>query len=108
MAQAVSRRTVTVQAQPRTQASPFGISAGQSGKGQVYVRVPRFFPARVIPSVLRTNRMDKRPKPRDLQTKQRSLLSTSSDNIWICVLHVLSLRLSVSATLIISCRMRQD
>jgi len=95
MAQAVSRRTVTVQAQPRSQASPFGISAGQSGKGQVYVRVPRFFPVSVIPPVLHTNRMDKRLKPGDLQTKQRSFMSTSRDNIWIRVLHVFSLRLSV-------------
>jgi hypothetical protein len=108
MAEAVSRRTATVQAQPRPQASPFWISAGQSGEGQVYIRVPRVFPVSVIPPMLHTNRTDKRPKPGDLQTQQCSFMSTPRANIWIRVLHVFSLRLGVSATQIISCRMGQD
>jgi len=57
-----------VQAHSRSQASPCGICAGQSGEGQVYVRVPRFFPVIVIPPMLLNNRMNKRPKPGDLQT----------------------------------------
>jgi hypothetical protein len=72
MAEAVSRRTVTVQAHSRPQASP----CGQSGEGQVYVRVPGFFPVIVIPPVLHNNRMDKRPKPGDLLTKEYYLMST--------------------------------
>jgi hypothetical protein len=99
---------LTVQAYSRCQASPCGICAGQSGEGQVYAQVPRFFRVSVIPPILHTNRMDKRPKPGDLQTKQCSFMSSSRDNIWNRVLHVFGLRLGVSATQIISCRMGQD
>jgi hypothetical protein len=76
MAQAGSRRTVSVEAHSRSQASPCGICAGKSGEGQVYVRVPGFFPVIVIPPMFHNNRMDKRPKLGDLQTKECSFMST--------------------------------
>ena len=84
MAQAVSRRNVTVQAHSRSQASPCGICAGQSGEGQVYVQVARFFPVIVIPPVLHNDGMNRRPKPGDLQRTRRG-------NIWIRILHVFAL-----------------
>jgi hypothetical protein len=55
MVQAVSRWPLAVEARVRARVDPCGICGGQSGAGQVFLRVLRFFPASIIPPLLRIN-----------------------------------------------------
>jgi hypothetical protein len=52
MAQAVSQRPFTVEAQVRSRVSPCGICGGQSGTGTGFSLVLWFFPVSFIPPVL--------------------------------------------------------
>jgi hypothetical protein len=52
MAQAVSRRPLTAEAQVRSRLSPCGLCGGQSGTETGFPRVLWFSPVSFIPSVL--------------------------------------------------------
>jgi hypothetical protein len=52
MAQAVSRRPASAEAQVRSRVSPRGVCGGQSGTGTVFPQVFRSSPVNFIPSVL--------------------------------------------------------
>jgi hypothetical protein len=54
MAQAVSRRPLTTEAQVRACVNPCGIYGGQSGTRQVFLRVLRFSPVNIISPRLST------------------------------------------------------
>ena len=60
MAQAVSRRPLTVKARVRSRVSPCGICGGQNGSGTGFPRVLRFSPISFIPPVL--HYLEKRKK----------------------------------------------
>jgi hypothetical protein len=49
MAQAVSRRLLTVAAWVRAQVNPLGFVVDEVALGQVFLRVFRFYPVNIIP-----------------------------------------------------------